>query len=79
MLSDLDLLEIEIDTLWLKDDRDRLVNDRGPNARPAPHLVIGASTDGRIVAIGSDVPEALAIELRAAIEGLITDPWATNA
>ncbi len=67
MLTDLELLEIEIDTLWLKDDRGRLVKGGDAEARSAPHLVIGACRDGRIVAIGSEVPEELASDLRTVI------------
>ena len=76
MTTDVELLQIEIDTLWLKDDRGRLVNDRGPNGRPAPHLVIAASGGAQIVAIGCEVPDALAVELRAAVAGEApsTDP-----
>lgn len=76
MATDIELLEIEIDTLWLKDDRDRLINDRGPNGRRAPHLVIAASAGAQIVAFGNEVPEALAVELRAAVtaESPSSDP-----
>ncbi len=76
MPADIDLLEIEIDTLWLRDDRDRLVKDRGPNGRPgpAPHLVIAASSSARVVAIGNEVPDALAVELRALVAGESPSP-----
>ncbi len=67
MTTDAALLEIEIDTLWLRDDRDRLVKDLEPDGRPAPHLVIAGSGSGRVVAIGNEVPDALAVELRAAV------------
>ena len=79
MVTDPELLEIEIDTLWLKDDRGRLVKDGGSNGRPAPHLVIAASRDQRAVAIGSEVPDALAAELRAVIAGEAPSPDAAIA
>lgn len=66
MATDFELLKIELDTLWLRDDRGRLLTDREPNGRVAPFLVIASSHDGRIVEIGSRVPDALAAELRAA-------------
>ncbi len=81
MVTDLERLEIEIDTLWLRDGRNRLVKDAGPNAGPVPHLVVSASRDGRTVAIGSEVPDALAVELWAlvAAEAPSPDPAAMPA
>ncbi len=64
MPTDLELLEIELDTIWVLDERGRLIADREPQ-RPVPHMVIAASNDGRIAAIGSHVPDDSAIELRA--------------
>jgi RimJ/RimL family protein N-acetyltransferase len=74
--TDRELLEIEIDTLWLRDDRDRLIRDGGQNARAAPHLVIATTSGGLIVAVGSEVPEPLAVQLRraAASEAPLADP-----
>ncbi len=69
MATDPELLEIEIETLWATDHRGRLVKSRGWNGRTAPHLVIAASNDGQIAAIGSDVADALAVELQAAVSG----------
>jgi len=69
MATDLELLEIEIETLWVKDRRGRLVESRESNGRTAPHLVIAASNDGQIAAIGSEVADALAAELQAAVAG----------
>lgn len=64
-MTDLDLLEIEIATLWATDNRGRLVERR--HERPAPHLVIANTSDGQISAIGSDVPDELAVELRTVV------------
>ena len=68
MTTDLDLLQIEIETLWTTDDRGRLLKSRDSNARAAPHLVIAVANDGQTVAFGSDVSDALADELRAAFD-----------
>ena len=67
-LSDLELLELEIETLWQKDDRDRLIYDLGAN-RFAPHLVIAVSNAGWMLTLGSEVSAALAAELQAAVAG----------
>ncbi len=69
MIPDLDLLEIEIETLWVVDGRSRRVRARTSQEWPAPHLVIASSCEGQIVAIGSEVPDALAIELKTAVAG----------
>jgi hypothetical protein len=57
-----------MDTLWGTDDRGRL---RGP-VHPWPQLAIAAGSDGRTVAIGSDVPDDLTDELRAVARAR---PW----
>lgn len=69
MVTDLELLGIEIETLWATDARGRLVLDksRGWQGRKAPHLVIAVSDNGQLAAIGSEVPDALAVELQAAV------------
>ena len=77
MATDLELLEIEIETLWATDDRGRLVKSRGWQGRTAPHLVIAVCNDGQIAAIGSVVPDALAVELEAAVAGGSPLPPAT--
>jgi hypothetical protein len=68
MLTDAQLIEIEIATLWKRDARGRLTRDAERHGRPAPHFVIAVANDGQRVAIGSDVPDALAVQLRAAID-----------
>jgi RimJ/RimL family protein N-acetyltransferase len=77
MPTDLELLAIEIDTLWATDDRGRLVKSRGSNGRTAPHLVIAVSNNGQIAAVGSAVSDGLAAELQAAVAGEATLPPAT--
>lgn len=68
VLTDVELMEIEVETLWLADARGRLTRAGERYGRAAPHVVIAAATDGQRIAIGSEVPEALALELREAIE-----------
>lgn len=76
MPSDLGLLAIEIDTLWLKDERGRLVQSQNAQGWTAPHFLAAVSTDGWALAFGTEVPEALASELQAvfATEPPATDP-----
>lgn len=68
MLTDAQLIEIEIETLWQRDARGRLTRDAERHGRPAPHLVIAIATDGERMAIGAAVPDALVPELRALID-----------
>ena len=63
MPSDIELLGIEIKTLWTTDDRGRLLRPAEVNGSPAPYLVIAGARGELIAAIGSDVPDALAGEL----------------
>jgi hypothetical protein len=67
MLTDVQLIEIEIETLWKRDARGRLTTTAERNGRPAPHVVIAIATDGQRAAIGSDVPGAVAEDLRAVV------------
>lgn len=67
MATDLELLEIEIETLWATDHRGRLVKSHGWQGRTAPHLVIAVCNDGQIAAFGSEVPDELAVKLQAAV------------
>jgi hypothetical protein len=67
MTSDLALLEVEIDTLWRRDKRNRLVEERRPNGIAAPHLVLAVASGGWALALGSEVPDALAAELQAEV------------
>ena len=68
MPSDLELLAIEIDTLWSRDDRNRLVKVQNAQDWPAPYLLVGVSTEGWTLAFGSDVPDAVVEELQAAFD-----------
>jgi hypothetical protein len=69
VLPDVELLRIDNATQWTSDDRCRLVlSRRSDRVDRAPHLVIAQGRDGRVVAFGSSVPDALANELRAAVD-----------
>jgi hypothetical protein len=66
-MTHLDLLEIEIDTLLIRDERGRMVRRRTPELRPAPPaLVAVASGGGTILVIGECVADALAEEMQRA-------------
>jgi GNAT superfamily N-acetyltransferase len=65
MTVDLELMRIEIDTLWVRDARGRLLRDAEPAGRPAPHLVIAVASDGQEIAIGGAVPDNVAREVSA--------------
>ncbi|HEY8787858.1 MAG TPA: GNAT family N-acetyltransferase [Actinopolymorphaceae bacterium] len=66
--GDLALLALELETLWASDDRGRLCG----SVRPWPQLAIAVGSDGRRVAVGSDVPDHFADELSAAAQAR---PW----
>lgn len=66
MLTDLRLLQVEIETLWVTDDRGYLLRSRGPEGT-APYLVIAVSTDGQVAVAYSRLPEALIAELQATV------------
>jgi RimJ/RimL family protein N-acetyltransferase len=68
VIGDLDLLRLEIATLWESDARGRLTVTREPEARRALDVVVATCVDGRLVAFSDRVPERLAQELRAAID-----------
>lgn len=59
---DVELLALELETLWATDDRGRLCG----SVNPWPRLAIAVGSDGWTLAIGSDVPDDLAGELRLA-------------
>lgn len=64
-MGDIALLALELETLWSADGRGRLCG----SVHPWPQLAIAVGGDGRTVAIGSDIPDQLADELRVAARG----------
>jgi hypothetical protein len=74
MTSDVELLAIEIETLWDRDARGRLVRARHRDSDNAPLVVIGAAPGGGCVAaFGSRVPDALASEIEQTVAGAPAD------
>ena len=67
-MTDVELLRIEQSTIWKLDAHGRLETTRGRTGATAPHLAIGTAREGRTVAIGSDVPDGLAIDLQRSID-----------
>ncbi len=59
-VSDLELLQIEIETLWARDDRGRLKRH---------DLVVASSSAGSTAAIGTVVPDNVAMQLILAVSG----------
>jgi len=67
-LSAIELLRIEMDTLWIRDDEGRLVRAGGLAGAPAPHLVIAcAAGGGHLLAVGERVPARLAEEMKSLV------------
>lgn len=67
LMTDLELLALETETMWVADARGRLVRTREFNATPAPHLAVAVADEGHVVAFGRDVPDGLVGELEAVL------------
>jgi RimJ/RimL family protein N-acetyltransferase len=66
--TDVELLRTEIQTLWLPDERGRLLRVRSRTFRAAPELVLAVGADGeQCLAFGIDVPDLVAHELEAIV------------
>ena len=61
--DDFALLEIQARTLFVSNDRDRLLTTNEPHGRPAPRVFIGRSAGGDVVRFRADVPTALKAEV----------------
>jgi len=68
-LSDLDLLRIEVETIWARDDRGRLSLDTRSGQATQPYLVIAWCREGRVAGIGAAVPDGLAARLTGVADG----------
>jgi RimJ/RimL family protein N-acetyltransferase len=62
----LDLLRLEIETLWVLDARGRLLHSNEPAARPAPLAVVAAVSSDHALALAARLPDALAERLSEA-------------
>ncbi len=67
-VSDLELLAVEIDTLWACDGQGRLVRQRDSDT-PPPYLVVAVAAEGRLAVVSEAVPDALAASLVALAAG----------
>ena len=71
MISDLLLMKIQVDTLFVHDDEDRLrfINEPyRPEDHPAPVVFIGRTRCGLVVRFRYDIPEALCQRVQAIIQ-----------
>jgi len=62
--SNRELLEVEFDTLWLRDDRGRLIEPGGGGRRTAPYIAIGAVDDGWVLGFAAELPEPVVGEMK---------------
>jgi hypothetical protein len=70
VVNNLDLLSLEIETLWQLDERGRLLHTRELNPQPAPLMVVAASGEDHVLlAFSREVPDSLVTELDAAAVG----------
>jgi RimJ/RimL family protein N-acetyltransferase len=68
MTSDVELLAIEIDTLWDRDARGRLFRASHRDPDDAPYVVIGSAQSGCTFAVGEQVPDPVAQEIQSILE-----------
>ena len=65
--SDLDLLRLEIETLWPRDAHGR-ISTRRTSPGPAPAFVLASTTAGLAAAVGRAVPDELAAALAERVQ-----------
>jgi hypothetical protein len=69
--TDVELLRIEIETLWVPDEKGRLLRVRSRTFRAAPELVLAVGADGgQCLAFGVAVPDLVAHELEAIVSAV---------
>jgi RimJ/RimL family protein N-acetyltransferase len=76
VMTDLELLALEIETQWELDERGRLLGTRELSPRPAPAMVVAAADEGHVAAFGAEVPDGLVADLEAVV-GAVT--WDADA
>jgi len=64
-LTDLELAEIDIATVFTHDARGRIVANNEPDGDPAPRFIFGRTREGNSCRVRHDVPEPIAQELEA--------------
>jgi GNAT superfamily N-acetyltransferase len=65
MINDKDLMRLHVETLFARDDTDRLLTVNEPGGAAAPRFFLGWTADGNICWFRHDVDAALVEELRA--------------
>lgn len=77
-MDDLQLMGIQVETLFVHDGRERMLRTNEPDGRPAPRLFLGRTRQGHVVRFGESVPDWLADRLAAILEraALAGDPRA---
>jgi RimJ/RimL family protein N-acetyltransferase len=71
-MDDLGLMRLEADTGFTHDARGRMLASNEPRTsmrRPAPRLYVGRTMAGHVLRFGAGVPDALAEELTAVMDG----------
>lgn len=66
-MSDLDLLEVQIQTLFTHDAAGRMVTDNEPDGEPAPRFFFGRTRAGNAWRVRYDVPEHIVQRLEALV------------
>ena len=75
MPSNLEMMELHVEALFLRDERRRLAAVNDVDRRPAPRLFLGRTVEGNIWRFRRDLPE----ELVAGLEAILVDePVATD-
>lgn len=74
--SDLDYLTLQVEALFVHDDRGRITATNEPSPQPAPRLFLGRTHAGNLWRVRADVPEATARTLATilAAEPIANDP-----
>lgn len=70
-MTDRDLLQADLDLLWLRDGHGRMLRARTPEPRPAPWLVVGTTLEGRdrVWAAAAEVPDPVRDRVAAVLDG----------
>ena len=74
VLSDLELLEMQIEALFTHDDRGRIVTVNEPGGGPAPRFFFGRAREGKLWRVRHDLPSDMAQRLESlATREAVTD------
>ncbi len=67
-MEDLQLMRIQVETLFVHDGRGRMLRTNEPDGRPAPRLFVGRTRHGHVVRFGQSASDSLARRLAAFLE-----------